>query len=67
VSLVPLDRALLDAAEVVEPPGAATLDAIHLATALHLAAAGALDAVTTYGARLAAGATHHGLPVLAPA
>ena len=43
----------------------ATLDAIHLVTALRLADAGLVDAVMTYDARVAAGAEHHGLLVLA--
>ena len=67
VALLPLDDAVLAAAETVPPPRVATLDAIHLATALRLAEAGPLDAVMTYDARLAAGAVEHGLAVLAPA
>jgi predicted nucleic acid-binding protein len=45
----------------------ATLDAVHLVTALRLAQAGSLDAVMTYDARLATGAAQHGIAVLAPA
>ena len=67
VALVPVDDAILAAAETVEPPTVATLDAIHLATALRLAEASLLDAVVTYDARLADGARHHGLTVLSPA
>lgn len=66
VALVPLEQSLLDEAELVLPESVATLDAIHLVTALRLAGAGLLDAVMTYDARLAAGASHHGLTVLAP-
>ena len=66
IALVPVDQTLLDAAEVVLPETVATLDAIHLVTALRLAEAGMLDAVMTYDVRLAAGASHHGLAVLAP-
>ena len=66
VALVPLDPAILDAAETLPPPTVATLDAIHLATALALASGGILDAVITYDARLAEGAKEHGLRVLAP-
>jgi len=44
----------------------ATLDAIHLATALHAAQVSGLDALMTYDARLAAGAREHGLTALAP-
>jgi predicted nucleic acid-binding protein len=67
VALIPLDDAILAASETVPPTTVATLDAIHLATALRLAAAGVLDAVMTYDRRLADGAAHHGLQVLAPA
>jgi predicted nucleic acid-binding protein len=67
VALVPLDEDLLTAAETVPPPTVASLDAIHLATALRLARAGRLDALLTYDARLADGARRHGLTVLAPA
>jgi uncharacterized protein len=67
VALVPLDDAILTASETLSPPTVATLDAIHLATALKLADAGVLDTVMTYDQRLAEGAQHHGLRVLAPA
>ncbi len=67
VALVPLDQTTLDVAETVLPAGLATLDAIHLVTALRLADAGLLDTVMTYDARLAEGASRHGLTVLAPA
>lgn len=66
VSLVPLEQALLDEAELVLPPAVATLDAIHLVTALRLAGAGVLNTVMTYDSRLAAGASYHGLTVIAP-
>lgn len=66
VALLPVDEDLLSAAEALPPPTVATLDAIHLATALRLAAAGRLDALMTYDARLAEGARYHGLGVLAP-
>jgi uncharacterized protein len=67
VALVPLAQSILDAAEEVPPATVATLDAIHLATALELASAGMLESVMTYDARLAEGAERHGLHVLAPA
>jgi uncharacterized protein len=67
VALVPVDEAILAVAEGLLPATVATLDAIHLATALRLRRAGVLDAVMTYDARLAAGAAHHRLRVLAPA
>jgi predicted nucleic acid-binding protein len=67
VALIPLDDDLLAAAETVPPATVATLDAIHLSTALRLARADRLDALFTYDARLADGARQHGLMVLAPA
>ena len=67
IALLPLDEVLLDAAETVQPASVATLDAIHLVTALRLAGAELVDAVMTYDARLGDGARHHGLAVLAPA
>lgn len=67
ISLLPLDDAILATAETMPPPTVATLDAIHLTTALRLADAGALDAVMTYDRQLADGARTHGLTVLAPA
>lgn len=66
IALLPLDDALLSAAETLPPPTVATLDAIHLATALRLASAGRLDAVMTYDRRLAAGVRAHGLTTIAP-
>jgi uncharacterized protein len=67
VALIPLDDDLLTAAETIPPATVATLDAIHLATALRLARADRLDALLTYDVRLAGGAREHGLEVLAPA
>lgn len=67
LALLPLDDNLLAAAETVAPATVATLDAIHLVTALALSSAGRLDGVMTYDARLADGARRHGLTVLAPA
>ena len=66
IALLPLEETILSAAETVPPATVATLDAIHLATALRIADAGLLDAVMTYDARLAEGATRHGLATLAP-
>lgn len=67
ISLLPLDEAVLDAAETVAPVSVATLDAIHLVTALRLADQALIDTVLTYDARLADGARAHGLTVIAPA
>jgi predicted nucleic acid-binding protein len=67
VALIPLDHAILTSSETLPPATVATLDAIHLATALKLATAGVLNTIMTYDRRLADGAAHHGLRVLAPA
>lgn len=66
VALLPMDEPVLQAAETLPPATVATLDAIHLATALRLGAAGAVDAVMTYDACLDEGARYHGLGVLRP-
>lgn len=66
VALLPLDQSVLDAAETIQPERVATLDAIHLATAVELASAGFIDMILTYDARLADGGRHHGIAVLAP-
>jgi len=62
IAFVPLQEHLLVAAETIEPSTVATLDAIHLATAVRVRA----DAIMTYDRRLAAAAHDHGLQVLAP-
>ncbi len=66
VALIPLDGEVLGAAELLPPATVATLDALHLATAVRLAQAGRLDAVMTYDSQLAEGARAHGLTVIAP-
>ena len=66
IAIVPFDEATLTGAETLPPASVATLDAIHLATAVQLAQAGLVGAVMTYDARLANGAREHGLEVLAP-
>ena len=66
VALVPIDRAVLDRAETIDPPSLGTLDAIHLVTALRLAEEGVLDTIVTYDERLARAARHHGLSTLSP-
>ena len=66
VGLIEPDDGILTAAETTAPKSVATLDAIHLVTALRLAEDGVLDTVMTYDKRLAAGAREHGLTVLAP-
>lgn len=66
VALLPVDEAVLGAAETVAPASVATLDAVHLITALRLAADELIDGLMTYDARLADGAREHGLRVVAP-
>lgn len=66
VSLVPIDEDVLSAAEALPPATVATLDAIHLATALGLAAGGHIESLMTFDARLAEGANQHGIEVIAP-
>lgn len=67
VALLPIDDSILATAETIGPLTVATLDAIHLVTALRVSSSRLLDAVMTYDARLAAGAAQHGLEVIAPA
>jgi len=57
---------VLTAAETVPPAGVATLDAVHLVTAVRLAGDDLIDAVMTYDDRLADGVRHHGLAIVAP-
>jgi predicted nucleic acid-binding protein len=64
--LIPLDEQILTAAETITPSTVATLDAIHLATAVRLADAGELDALMTYDKQLAGGAREYGITVLSP-
>lgn len=66
VAIVPMDDAILAAAEGVSPASVATLDAIHLATALQLAAERHIASIMTFDARLAGGAREHGLDVVMP-
>ncbi len=66
LALVPIDEALLRTAESIEPPSVATLDAIHLVTALRLLAAEEVEAMMTFDRRLAEGAREHGLRLVAP-
>jgi predicted nucleic acid-binding protein len=67
VALLPVEEAVLKAAETVQPASVGTLDAIHLVTALRLADEKLIDAVLTYDTRLADGAREHGLTIVAPA
>jgi len=64
--LIPVDEEILTAAETLTPSSVATLDAIHLATAVRLTEAGELNALMTYDKQLADGAREHGIAVLSP-
>lgn len=66
VALVPMDDTILAEAETVGPATVATLDAIHLATALALAEAGLLTTVLTYDERLVAGCEANELTPFTP-
>jgi predicted nucleic acid-binding protein len=66
LSLLVLDEATLTAATTIEPSNVATLDAIHLATAVRINEDSGLDAMLTYDLRLAEGARHHGIAVVSP-
>jgi predicted nucleic acid-binding protein len=66
VSLIRIDEEILTAAETIAPATVATLDAIHLTTAVSLFKAGKLDALMTYDKQLARGAREHGITVLSP-
>jgi predicted nucleic acid-binding protein len=64
ITLVDVDRSILELAAVLEPPQSRTLDAIHLATALSLGAE--LEAFITYDRQQARAAEAAGLSVEAP-
>lgn len=66
ISLIPLTPAILQAAESVHPATVATLDAIHLSTALEAHRNADVAALMTFDRRLAEGARRNGLPVSAP-
>lgn len=67
IVLIPLSQQILTDAETLTPSTVATLDAIHLATAVSLSKADKLNALMTYDRQLAAGAREHGIAVLSPA
>ena len=64
IDYVPMTTEIFVAAGDLEPAALRSLDALHLATALHVA--DACDAVVTYDRRLAEAATAAGLEVFAP-
>jgi predicted nucleic acid-binding protein len=63
VHLIPLSDHILSRAGEALPTVVGTLDAIHLATALHVREAVGLDAFLTHDTQLAIAATATGLPV----
>lgn len=66
IATIPMDDEVLQVAETVSPASVATLDAIHLATAIRLAAQGHIMSMLTFDLQLARGAREHGLDVLTP-
>lgn len=64
VALIPIDEQVVNAAQRLDPPLLRTLDAIHLATALSIAAD--IEAMFCYDVRLAEAASAAGLTVLSP-
>lgn len=62
IDILPIDDAVVHAAQSVGEPQLRSLDAIHLATALHAG----LTSMVTYDHRLADAARDAGLTVLAP-
>ncbi|MGC5166712.1 type II toxin-antitoxin system VapC family toxin [Luteimicrobium sp. DT211] len=62
--LLGLTAEVCDAAGRLEPSGLRSLDALHLASALHLG--DELDALVTYDERLALAAEAYGVAVVAP-
>lgn len=66
VALVPMDEAILSAAETIPPATVATFDAIHLATAVQFAAESHIASIMTFDIRLTEGAGEHGLAVITP-
>lgn len=65
IAILEIDATTAERAATIGPPALRSLDAIHLASALSLAAE--LDAFVTYDLRLAAAARDVGLTVIAPA
>ena len=64
IAILEIDAATAERAAAVGPPALRSLDAIHLASALSLAAE--LDAFVTYDLRLADAVREAGLRVIAP-
>ena len=66
VTLSGLTSAVLEQAAQLDPVNVRSLDAIHLATAINLHAAGDIAAVLTYDGQLQDGCQHHGIAIEAP-
>lgn len=66
VAMVPLSESVLALAETITPEEVASLDAIHLATAVTLSDGGEVGAMMTYDRALADGARSHRLEVISP-
>ncbi len=64
VALVPLDEQTLVLADLIAPATVASLDAIHLATAVRQMEDGLVDTVLTFDRELFCGARAHGLAAL---
>jgi predicted nucleic acid-binding protein len=67
ISLLDVDRTVLDRASWLDPVDVRSLDAIHLDAAVVLAGRGEIATVMTYDRQLEAGCAHHNLDVDAPA
>jgi hypothetical protein len=64
VDLISISDEVIDSAAVLDGPGLRSLDAIHLATALHIR--GALTGMVVYDRRLFDGAARFGLDPVSP-
>lgn len=64
IDLVPIPRHIFRDAGLLDPPPMRTLDALHLAVALHLG--DDLDGLVTYDTRMAVAARRHAIAVISP-
>jgi hypothetical protein len=64
IALIPIDRAVIEAAAEIDPPELRSLDALHLAAALSVGAE--LAGFVTYDQRLAAAAARARIEVWSP-
>ena len=63
VTLAGLTKPVLEQAARLDPVNVRSLDAIHLATAINLHAAGEIAAVLTFDTQLQAGCEYHGIAI----